>query len=396
MNKNVTRKLLLVIICIIYINSFQQEKKREKLVYERERILKEIELTNKLIESTRVKKKNTVNELKLVQTKIRNRNKLISQLNNEINLIDNEISKNEETLTLLEKDLKKTKNEYATLIYYAFKNRNSELNFMYLFASKDVNQFYARYKYLQQYKDYRLKQIKLIIVLNKAIEDKISELNIKRGKKIDLVNTKLFERANLHTERENNDNIIKRLQQQEEELLKELENKKRIAEKLNKEIEDLIKREARRNKFEELTPEEKIISTNFESNKGRLPWPTTQGIITEGFGEHAHPVLKNVKVRNNGIDISTIKNSEVRAIFNGVVSKVFTIKGANSTVIVQHGSFFTVYHNLINTKVKVGDKVQTKQVIGNVYTDSKNGESVIHLEIWRELEKQNPELWLSN
>jgi murein DD-endopeptidase MepM/ murein hydrolase activator NlpD len=46
--------------------------------------------------------------------------------------------------------------------------------------------------------------------------------------------------------------------------------------------------------------------------------------------------------------------------------------------------------------VKAGDKVETKKNIGEVYTDSKKGESILHFEVWKELEKQNPEDWLSN
>ena len=89
-------------------------------------------------------------------------------------------------------------------------------------------------------------------------------------------------------------------------------------------------------------------------------------------------------------------NSKARAVFNGEVSKVFTIKGANTTVIIRHGNYYTVYHNLKNVKVKAGDIVLTKDYIGDIYTDSYNSQTIIHFEVWKELEKQNPEDWLSN
>jgi len=127
-----------------------------------------------------------------------------------------------------------------------------------------------------------------------------------------------------------------------------------------------------------------------------LPWPTEQGVITEHFGEHDHPVIKNIKVRNNGIDITTVSDSRARAIFTGDVSKVFTIKGANTTVIIRHGNYYTVYHNLKGVNVHPGDKVTTKQIIGKVYSDVKTGETILHFELWKEMEKQNPEEWLSN
>lgn len=286
--------------------------------------------------------------------------------------------------------------EYASLIYHSYKKKNDNLNLMYLLASDNINQFYVRVKYLQQYKEYRGKQISLIKRLNAVIELKIKELSVKKKEKIQLVNKQLTERATILSEREETNRIVEVLSKKESNLKRELDDKKRVAKRLQNEIEELIKREAEKNKFGRLTPEERIISTDFSKNKGRLPWPTEQGIVTEQFGEHRHAVIKNLTIRNNGIDITSVPNSVVRAIFKGTVSKVFTIKGANSTVIIRHGNFYSVYHNLINVRVKIGDQISTKQYIGEVFTDLRNSETVLHFEIWRELEKQNPEDWLSN
>jgi murein hydrolase activator len=127
-----------------------------------------------------------------------------------------------------------------------------------------------------------------------------------------------------------------------------------------------------------------------------LPWPTKQGVITEFFGENEYADMKNLKVRNNGIDITTVGNSYIRAIFKGEVSAIFAIKGTNSTVLIRHGNYFTVYHNLVNVRVKVGDKIETKEIIGNVYQDKNTGESIVHFEIWKETDLMNPVEWLSN
>lgn len=199
----------------------------------------------------------------------------------------------------------------------------------------------------------------------------------------------------LHESEETN-TIVNGLKKRESDLLAELKRKKEISKRLEKEIKELIAREAKKNRFESLDQSEKVISMDFEKNKGKLPWPTQQGVITGKFGEHADPVIKDIIVRNNGIDITTLKESKVRAVFNGMVSKIFTIKGANSTVIIQHGNYFTVYHNIINVSVKVGEKVSMKDTIGEVYTDYKKGVSILHFELYKEFVKQNPELWLSN
>jgi septal ring factor EnvC (AmiA/AmiB activator) len=388
--------VVFLISFLIWENLFQQAKNKEQLVNEKNKIEAEIELTNKLLSDTRSKKENTLSEYKLLNRKIDNRNLIIRKLNNEIALINNEIEQNQHTLNLFQEDLKKAKKEYSDLIYHAFKSSNHNLNFMYLLASEDINQFYLRLKYLEQYKAYRTKQIRLIQKLNFVIEEKLVRLNKGKTEKIDLINRKLLERANLKNEIDAANRILGVLKSKESDLEMELDKKRRIAERLEKEIESIIEEEGRRNRFASLTPEEKIISDDFEKNMGILPWPTKQGIITEFFGENEYPDMNNLKVRNNGIDIATVENSYVRAIFKGEVSSIFAIKGANSTVLVRHGNYFSVYHNLVNVRVKVGDNVETKEILGNVYSDRRTGESIVHLEIWKETELMNPSEWLSN
>lgn len=383
------------ILMLFAAQVFLQESEKEILFSKKRQIEKEIELTNKLLEDTRSKKSNTINELKLYRSKLIQRNRLIEQLGNEISRLDEEILSNQKTLESLKKDLVKVKREYANLIYHAFKNRNANLNFMYLLASDDINQFYIRFKYLQQYKEYRYKQVELIKKLNLVIELKIVELVQKRREKTDLINKELAERATLINETKQTDRIVTVLSKKEEDLKKELRQKEKIAKKLEKEIEDVIKSEAKRSRFDALTPGDKIISNDFSKNMGRLPWPTEQGVITDRYGEHPHPVIKNLLVRNNGIDISTVKGSRARTIFEGEVSKIFSIKGANTTVIIRHGNFYTVYHNIVNVTVKVGEAVSLNQFLGDVYSDPESNETILHLEIWKELEKQNPEKWLS-
>jgi septal ring factor EnvC (AmiA/AmiB activator) len=145
-----------------------------------------------------------------------------------------------------------------------------------------------------------------------------------------------------------------------------------------------------------LTHEEKILSTDFEKNEGRLPWPTERGVITGQYGEHQHPDYKSVTIRNEGVYIATSKGESARSIFKGVVSRVFTIPGENYTVLVKHGEYYTLYHNLINVKVKAGQQVNTKETIGTVFTNEKTRETVLYFQVWKETEKKNPELWLAD
>ena len=120
-----------------------------------------------------------------------------------------------------------------------------------------------------------------------------------------------------------------------------------------------------------------------------------RGIISGKYGEHEHPDFKSVKIRNDGVYIST-KGEIVRTVFKGVVSKVFAIPGENFTVIIRHGNYFTLYHNLIDVKVKAGQQVETKEAIGKVYTDIDTKETTLYFQIWRETERNDPELWLAS
>ena len=313
---------------LLGIEVFMQNTEKNKLIRKKEEIEKEIEFTNKLLNDTKNKRANSLQEYKLLKSKITNRNKLIIELNRDIEDTEKEIQENTNKLISLKGELEKSRNEYAALIYYAFKNSNTNLNFMYLLASEDINQFYARYSYLRQYKEYRLTQINLIIRLKELIEINIEELTKRKQDLVNMVNERLAEKALLVNDQQEIGIVIEKLKQQEDDLLKQIEEKKKLAKKLDKEIENLIKKEASKSRYEMLTPSDRIISNEFAANKGRLPWPTEKGVITDQFGEHDHPVIKDLKIRNNGIDITTVPKMKARAVFNGEVSRVFSIKGA--------------------------------------------------------------------
>jgi septal ring factor EnvC (AmiA/AmiB activator) len=214
-----------------------------------------------------------------------------------------------------------------------------------------------------------------------------------------LARQKTGENRNLEREKRQKDQMVVELSGQEKELKDKIAENKKIAKRLEREIASIIAEEASkggsRNMYDQLTPEEKLISDNFQGNKGKLPWPTERGVVTNRFGRHQHAVLKQVTVQNDGIDISTVQGAEARALFDGAVSKVVAILGANYTVILRHGNFLTVYQNLVNVRVKPGDMVTVKQVLGTVFTDEETNSTLLHIEIWKELNKQNPEDWLS-
>jgi septal ring factor EnvC (AmiA/AmiB activator) len=388
--------LLILFICLTVNQIYGQDK--EKLRDLQSRARQEIEYASKILGEIKEKKKYSINELKILEYRINARNKYIKELAEEIEDLNKKITDNRNLIASLEADLIKIKEEYARIIVNAYKKREQNVLLMYILASESFDQAYKRVRYIQQYSEYKKKQAKLIFAFKNIIEKKIVELNRDKDAKARIIKEKESENINIVREKATKEDLIGELSKRENELVIELEEKRKLADKIKKELEKLIEEERNKQKgtYTLLTPEEQLISDNFEKNAGKLPWPVKYGIITGKYGEQDHPVLKNIKIRNDGIDISTVRDAEVRAVFNGKVSKIFTIPGENYTVILRHGNYYTLYHNLKNISVSPGETVYTKQKIGNVYTDEKTKQTILHFQIWKESQNNNPELWLSN
>ncbi len=388
---------ILILQIILLNNSFAQTK--EELERRKQKNLEEIEYTSKLLRQTQNTRITNISQIRIINKRILLRDQLIYSIQQEVDLLDEEIKEKNELISSMENDLEKIKKEYEKLIIFAYRNKNKYQKMMFIFAAENFNQAYKRMRYVQQFTKFRRQQAKMIRDMQENIADEINKLENKREEKTKLVEDKIAENLKLQDEKYQKNRIVAQLKRRESEFKKEIEKKERMNERIEKEIAEIIAAEARRMKetslYKQLTPEEKIISDNFMENRGRLPWPTERGIITDNFGYHPHPVIPGITINNNGIDITTVEGAEARALFDGVVSKVFAILGGNYAVIIRHGNFLTVYQNLINVKVKKGDQIKMKQPIGTVYTDKETQTTVLHIEIWKELEKQDPEEWIT-
>ena len=144
-----------------------------------------------------------------------------------------------------------------------------------------------------------------------------------------------------------------------------------------------------------LTPETAVLSSSFSGNRGRLPWPVSRGFISQRFGRHPHPVLRNVTVENRGVDIQTGAGEAVRSCYDGKVLTIANIAGMNTIVMIQHGDFFTVYAKLRSVSVREGQRVSAREVIGTVATDIE-GTSEVQFQVWHNSSNLNPENWLGH
>lgn len=393
----IKRSILFLSLLVLSVSICGQNRK--ELERKRTVLLEEISETEDILNSVKQNRTESLEKLNLLDKKISLRNSLISNLNSEVISVDVKISELEKTTQSLNADIKNIKAEYARMIYLAYLNRSSSNELMFILSASSISQAYMRVKYLQQYSDYRKKQIAVINGVQTSLNNQIIELGVVRSDKIRLLEHQEKENVTLKAEMDEKSKTVKVLKLKEKELDKKLKAQSQKAERLSQEIDRIIKAEiASRSKSEKITKkimvEDNSLSNNFRENMGKLPWPIDRGVITKGFGRYRDPVYKNVEIDNKGIDISAVANSEVHAIFDGEVSDKLYIPGFNYAVIINHGKFYTVYQNLVEVNVSKRDKVKTHQIIGKVATDSDSKSSVLHVQIWEQRKPLNPELWL--
>ena len=393
---------------IILVSAMQASSQSSSLrLKEQQRsIQKKISNTKTLIKAARSSKQLTIAEIGIIKNQITYREELISNLNYQMRKIEDQIFHAEKEIEVHKNNLKKLKSDYAKMLRYAYKNRKTEYKLLYIFSSNSLSQSYRRLKYLQEYASYRQKQADRIVAEQKKLIDKKAELNATNIKNQQLAGIKSTEKENFLKDQELQKQELGKIMSDEARLQATLnqqeKKKKRLTAEIRKAIEaELAAARARSgNKamsgFKE-TPEIKLASKFFETNKGKLPWPVAKGEITGKFGKHNHNVVRTAVVENNGIDISTTKGAGVRAIFKGEVSSILVIPGAGKVVMIKHGSYRSVYSNLQKVFVKKGEMVETKEEIGQLLVSCNTSEA--HIEIWKinsegTMAKQNPEYWI--
>jgi len=377
-----------------------------KLKEQQRSIQKKIENTKTLIKATRSSKQLTIAEIGIIKNQISYREELISNLNYQIRKIEDQIFHAEKDIEVHKNNLKKLKADYAKMLRYAYKNRNTEYKLLYIFSANSLSQSYRRLKYLQEYASFRQKQAMRIIAEQNKLVEKKAELKERNIRNQELAGVKSTEKEKFLKDQELQKQELGKIMSDEARLQatlgKQEKKKKRLTVEIRKAIEaELAAARAKSGSkgisgFKE-TPEIKLASKSFESNKGKLPWPVSKGEITGKFGKHNHSVVKTAVVENNGIDISTTKGAGVRAIFKGEVSSILVIPGAGKVVMIKHGSYRSVYSNLQKVHVKKGEQVDTKEEIGQLLVSGNTSEA--HIEIWKinsegTMSKQNPEYWL--
>lgn len=388
-------KAIVIILFLIIFRTLPAQTRKE-LEEQRRKTLEEIGYVDNMIRETEKQKSSGLNDIRIIGNKLNLRERVLIGIVEEVDLLQERISTNELAIELMKTDLEILRKQYAETIIASHKTSMDFPEISFLLSAEDFNQGYKRLKYLQQMAQFRRDEAEKISELKFQIESTKKRLEDDLANLTHLRSNEQNQKNLLIQEQERKRRLINGLTSRERQLRNELESKKRIAKNIEAEINKLIEEERRKSLMEAITPEMKLISNNFIENKGKLPWPVEKGIITEKFGEHDHPVLTYVKENNPGIEITSSGKTFVRAIFKGEVVRIFAIPGANMSIIIKHGRYYSVYQNIINVRVKKNEMVETMQTIGEVYSDpGKGGTSVLKFMIFDEKEKVDPELWIT-
>ena len=341
-------------------------------------------------------------KLFLVNLRINNRGEIIQQLRNELLLLEVEIDELKRDLKDLDVELKYIKDEYAKMIYYAYRNKNSHDRMIFILSANSFNQSYQRLKYLQQYSNYRKKQALRISEKKQITNDKISQLKYSLNTKTQLINEFSTQATLLEEDKKFARKLQSEIGKKSYDLISEIEIETDLAHKLDTNI--IIQLDTKENvtklaiKAYTSIPKKlgrAIDPINFKNNRGLLPWPVKDGFIYNYFGVHPHPYLEGVMLNNYGIDICVGKDTEVFSVFGGIVTKVIAIPGNNFAVLVSHDNYFTVYANLETVYVKTDDIVKPRSKLGRVFTDVENNYfSKLQFQIWYKKKKTDPLKWL--
>lgn len=387
--------------------SQSQAQSREELERNKEVIEQEIRLINQMLQETKRTAQVSVNHLVMLNNQINSRESLIRTLNNEIRLIDARVGTLSNQIETLTRELEALREAYANMVRQAYRNRDDMRSIMFVLSAGSFNQAVLRMRYMQQYARHRQLQAQKIQQTGEALLARRAELQAERQQQQRLLAQQQGELQSLAREKSDQDQTVAQLRRRERELLQRLRRQEQAARELQRSIERVIAEERRRAQelaraegrstadMFALTPEERILSNNFAENRGKLMWPVERGIITSSFGEQPHPVLRGIRINNNGVEISTTQGARARAIFDGVVSRVISIPGGYYAVILRHGEYLTVYSNLSEVYVKNGDRVNMRQELGLVATEPREAKTQVNLQIWKGNDKLNPEHWIA-
>ena len=392
---NLSRIILLV---IVLISSSLNSQTKQDLENQKKQIQKDIKKIELKLKTNSKQKKLIISNAEDINYKIKLQQNLINNINSQLNLILREIDRNENRLSDLKQRELILKDELSKMLLSAYKKKSNLNKLMFVFSSTSFQQAYKRIQYFKQYANFQNKTLSKIKINSNDIKNVIVVLDSQKTNKKLLIDENEEIKRDLSIEYTGLNNLIAEVNKNQKRYSAEIKQKQKLTREIDKKIQRLIEEALAKAKKKdgrfELTEEAKLISKNFNANKGKLPSPVIRGSVVLGFGKQPHPIVKTTTIQSNGVRIRTSSDVEARTIFNGVVYSIIKSKNNTHTILIQHGNFFTVYKNLSDIYVKKGDKLKTKDSIGKIATDPLNGQTILSFSIFNNGVPQNPRFWI--
>ena len=391
---------------------FGQSEEQLELEARKERLQDEISRFNRLLSQKKKEKTTVLEDVEDLDRKIRMRKELIKVTNDQTNLLNRQINNNINKISKLRDDLKELKEDYAEMIKKSFRSKSQQSRIMFLLSSEDFLQAYKRIQYMKQYTNFRKDQADQIQSKTTELQQLNQGLVVQREEKESLIVENRKEQEALQRELNTQRGLISSIKAKENEYARQIRERQKESDAIDRQIDRMIREaiaKANANNKEKpaerreapskssnfaLTAEAKLIDADFKSNKGKLPWPVEKGIVKMRYGKQPHPIVKSVTVQSNGVRIATEAHSKARAIYRGKVIAVQAIKGGNKAVLIQHGNYISVYNNLSRVYVSEGEKVSTKQDLGEVFTSPSTNETILKFMIYNNTKTDNPANWI--
>lgn len=387
--------LLFTILCFACfgqsIESLREDIKRAE---------QEIKLNTTLLEKNQKSQQLNLSQLKLIQSRISSRKKIISSLQAQIDLTNKDIAEKNNNIKHLTEDLTTLKEDYSQMLYTAYKNYKLNNFLVFLFASKDFNDITRRVAFMKRYNKMRENKAieidSISVSLNKEVEELAAQLTSLDQTKV----SHSQEIKSMAQDEQKFKSTASQLKSSESKLSSQVRARQNEINQAQQKIQQIIAEEAKKAQKQSTTQtvEEKQydiqLTGRFDENKGKLPYPIRGGVIIDQYGMHKHPTQAGLTVNNKGINIAGESGASVHCVFEGEVTRIFFFKGLNNNVMVRHGNYITVYSNLKSVAVKMGDKVQLNQVLGQLASSDNSDDHVLHFEIWKETTNLNPTSWL--
>lgn len=393
----------LVIIILFICPANAQTSEQKALEAKRERLQQEIKEINRLLFAEKKEKGTVLDQMEALDQRINVRQELIRVTNQQSNLLNRQINVNIRSISKLREDLKILRDDYANLIQKSYQNRAQSNRLMFLLSAENFFQALKRLQYMEQYAKHRKKQGEDIIKKADELATLNKDLVSQRKTKEQLLTENKKVKNDLFTEIEAQKNLLRSIRQNETKYTAAIAQKQKEARKIDREIERLIRSaivntnkkagKSSSTKFV-LTPEAKLVATNFSANKGKLIWPVEKGIKSQGYGVYSDKLYPGIKHRNNGVTIATDKGSRARAIFEGEVIAIISVPGGSRGVTIKHGNYISTYYNLSNVYVKKGDKVAVKELLGDINTNRLDGTTKLKFYLYQDSNRLNPEDWI--